>query len=173
MDKTSGNQHGQEQECNNNRQSMIEAMIPAGLTGQIRDKARDALMVAMTILGMSRMDILDRIQEIARENGLTPQSARAWLLFVKEMQDRTQAVGDKVAARGTQRTYHQTLGYTKGEDTRTLALGAAFTHGVEKAASKMRTDLNRETGHNAGSISGKNGVFSYDQVVDGWAGQGD
>jgi hypothetical protein len=37
----------------------------------------------------------------------------------------------------------------------------------------MRTDLNRETGDHANSISGKNGVFSYDQVVDGWGGPGE
>jgi len=180
MDKTSGNQHGQEQESNNNRQSMIEAMIPAGLTGQIRDKARDALMTAVVILGMSRTDILEHIQEIARENGLTPQSARVWLLFSKEMQDRAQALGRQVGDQGSQRTYAEGLGYGR-KDTRTLGLGAIFRReltglGAGKegnAADDLRVELNREAGHHGDSIQGRNGAFSYDQIVDGWGGAGD
>ncbi len=177
MDKTSDNssEQGQEQE---NRQRSIEAMIPAGLTGQIRDKARDALMTATVILGMSRTDIQDCIQEIAKENGLTPQSARVWLLFNKEMQDRAQAVGREVGNKGKAKTFSQTMGYGKN-DTQTLGLGAVFRRGVtgtgigENAADDMRAELNREAGHHAGSISGKSGVFSYDQMVDGWGKGGD
>ena len=177
MDKHGDNssEQGQEQE---NRERTIESMIPPGLTGQIRDKARDALMTAMVVLNMSRTDILDCIQEIAKENGLTPQSARVWLLFNKEMQDRAQAVGREVGNKGKAKTFSQTMGYGKN-DTQTLGLGAAFRRGVtgtgigENAADDMRAELNREAGHHAGSISGKSGVFSYDQMVDGWGKGGD
>ena len=177
MDKTSGNQ--------NENSSNIEAMIPAGLTGQIRDKARDALMTATVILGMSRTDILDRIQDLAKENGLTPQSARVWLLFSKEMQDQARAVGQRVGDQGSRNTFAQDLGYkqvrgnrTTLGDTATLGLGAVFRRGAtgtgigENAADDMRVELNHEAGHHANSISGKNGAFSYDQMVDGWGGAG-
>ena len=183
MDKTSGNSNeqasekGQEHE---NRQSIIESMIPPGLSGQIRDKARDALMTATVILGMSRTDIQDCIQEIAKENGLTPQSARVWLLFNKEMQDRAQAVGTQVGNEGKKKTFSQNLGYDKN-DNKTLGLGAVFRREVTglgagkkgNAADDMRAELNREAGHHADSISGKGGVFSYDQMVDGWGKGGD
>ncbi|OCB03102.1 hypothetical protein BBC27_09645 [Acidithiobacillus ferrivorans] len=177
MDKTNGNssEKGQEHE---NRQRMIDAMIPAGLTGQIRDKARDALMTATVILGMSRTDILDHIQELAKENGLTPQSARVWMLFVKEMQDKAQAVGREVGDKGSRSTFSNGLGYSKG-DTRTIGLGAVFTRevtgtGIGKSAKgDMRKELNDEAGHHMNSIQGRHGVFSYDQMVDGWGTGGD
>ena len=181
MDKTSGDEQASEKEQEHeNRQSIIDAMIPAGLTGQIREKSRDALMTAMVILGMSRTDIQDCIQEIAKENGLTPQSARVWLLFSKEMQDRAKAVGSEVGEKGKKNTFSQNLGYGRN-DTQTLGLGAVFRREVTglgagkkgNAADDMRVELNREAGHHASSISGKGGVFSYDQLVDGWGRGGD
>ena len=173
MDKTGGNLNEQANEKHKNRQSIIESMIPPGLSGQIRDKARDALMTAMVILGMSRTDIQDCIQEIAKENGLTPQSARVWLLFGKEMSDRAQAVGTQVGNEGRKKTFSQNLGYGRN-DTQTLGLDAVFRRGAtgtgigKDAADDMRAELNREAGHHANSLSGKGGVFSYDQMVDGW-----
>lgn len=179
MDKNSGNssEKGQEQE---NRQSIIESMIPPGLTGQIRDKARDALRTAMVILGMSRTDIQDCIQEIAKENGLPPQTARVWLLFSKEIQDRARAVGTQVGNEGKRGTFSQGLGYDRN-DAQTLGLDAVFRREVTglgagkkgNAADDMRVELNREAGHHANSLSGKGGVFSYDQLVDGWGKGGD
>ncbi|WP_428946879.1 hypothetical protein ACQUQQ_08705 [Acidithiobacillus ferrooxidans] len=181
MDKTSGNPNGngkeQEREKQEDRQRIIDAMIPAGLTGQIREKARDAAMTAMMILGMSRTDILDRVQEIARENGLTPQSARAWLLFGKEIQDKATDVGRDVGDKGSRRTFATALGYGK-HDTGTIGLGAVFRREVtgtgigKNAADDMRRDLNREAGHHGDSIGGRKGAFSYDQMVDGWGGGG-
>ena len=182
MDKTSGNQHEktEKEQEHENRQSIIESMIPPGLSGQIRDKARDALMTAMVILVMSRTDIQDCIQDIAKENGLTPQSSRVWLLFSKEMQDRAQAVGTQVGNEGKQNTFSQNLGYGKN-DNKTLGLGAMFRRAVTglgagkkgNAADDMRVELNREAGDHVDSISGKGGVFSYDQLVDGWGKGGD
>lgn len=179
MDKTISTSNEKEQE-HQNRQSIIEAMIPAGLAGQIRDKARDALMTATVILGMGRTDILDHIQELAKENGLTPQSARAWLLFSKEMQDQAQAVGHEVGTKGSQRTFSHGLGYNR-EDTGTIGLDAVFRREVTgigagkkgNAGDDMRVELNREAGHHGDSIQGRRGAFSYDQMVDGWgAGMG-
>lgn len=176
MDKHSDNAEKEQEQ--KDRERTIESMIPPGLTGQIRDKARDALMTAMVILNMSRTDILDHIQEIAKENGLTPQSARVWLLFSKEMNDRAQAVGSEVGSKGKQRTFSHELGYGKN-DTQTLGLGAAFRRGVtgggigKDAADDMRRGLNREAGHHGDSIRGRKGAFSYDQLVDGWGKGGD
>lgn len=178
MDKSNGNLSKKEQE-HENRQRMIDAMIPAGLTGQIRDKARDALMTATVILNMSRTDILERIQELAKENGLTPQSARVWLLFSKEMQDQAKAVGRDAGDKGSRRTFAQGLGYSR-DDTRTLGLGAVFRREVtgkgigksKSAVGDMRRELNREAGHHMDSIQGRHGAFSYDQMVDGWASAG-
>jgi hypothetical protein len=179
MDKTIGTSNEKEQE-HQNRQSIIEAMIPAGLAGQIRDKARDALMTATVILGMGRTDILDHIQELAKENGLTPQSARAWLLFSKEMQDQAQSVGREVGGKGSQRTFSHGLGYNRG-DAGTIGLDAVFRREVTgigagkkgNAGDDMRVELNREAGHHGDSIQGRRGAFSYDQMVDGWgAGMG-
>ena len=172
-----GNSSEKEQE-HKNRQTMIDAMIPAGLTGQIRDKARDALMTAMVILGMSRTDILDRIQGLAKENGLTPQSARVWLLFSKEMRDKGQAVGHDVGDKGSRGTLFTGLGYKRG-DSKSLGLGAVFRREVtgvgigEDAADDMRRELNREAGHHGDSIQGRHGAFSYDQLMDGWGTGGD
>ncbi|MBU2720564.1 hypothetical protein HF563_14585 [Acidithiobacillus ferridurans] len=155
----------------------IEALIPAGLTGQIRDKARDALMTATVILGMSRTDILDRIQELAKENGLPPQSARVWLLFSKEMQDQAKVVGQRVGDQGSQRTYAQNLGYGK-DDKMALGLDVTFRRGLtgdglgKSAAGDLRREMNREAGHHVDSIGGRHGVFSFDQMVDGWNGAG-
>ncbi len=179
MDKDNGNSSEKEQE-HQNRQLMIDAMIPAGLTGQIRDKARDALMTATVILGMSRTDILDRIQELAKENGLTPQSARIWLLFSKEMQDQAQSVGRQVGDRGAKKTFSGDLGYNRDKTT-TIGLGAVFRREVTgigagkkgNAADDMRVELNREAGHHGDSIQGRRGAFSYDQMVDGWGTGGD
>lgn len=177
MDKTNADQNEKEQE-HKNRQRMIDAMIPAGLTGQIRDKARDALMTATVILNMSRTDILDRIQELAKENGLTPQSARVWLLFDKEMQDRAKAVGREVGDKGSARSLSKGLGYSRN-DVGTLGLGAAFRREVtgtgigSGAADDMRRELNREAGHHGDSLQGRHGAFSYDQLMDGWGTGGD
>ncbi|MBU2855923.1 hypothetical protein HF289_03225 [Acidithiobacillus ferrooxidans] len=161
----------------NENSSNIEAMIPVGLTGQIRDKARDALVTASVILGMSRTDILDRIQELSKENGLTPQSARVWLLFAKEVQDQSQSVGRQIGNKGSQRTYAHDLGYRRA-DIKTLGLGAVFRREVtgtgmgKNAVDDMRRELNREAGHHGDSVGGRHGAFSYDQMVDGWGGAG-
>lgn len=177
MDKANGNSGEKERE-HKNRQRMIDTMIPAGLTGQIRDKARDALMTAMVILNMSRVDILDRIQELAKENGLTLQSARVWMLFGKEVQDRAKVVGREVGDKGSGRTLSQGLGYSRN-DAMTLGLGAVFRREVtgtgigENAADDMRRELNHEAGHHGDSIKGRNGAFSYDQLMDGWGAGGD
>ncbi|MGC9217527.1 hypothetical protein [Acidithiobacillus sp.] len=177
MDNDNGNSSEKEQE-HKNRQRMIDTMIPAGLTGQIRDKARDALMTATVILGMSRMDILDRIQELAKENGLTPQSARVWLLFDKEIQDRAKTVGREVGDKGSARSLSKGLGYSRN-DLGTLGLGAAFRREVtgtgigSGAADDMRRELNREAGHHGDSLQGRHGAFSYDQLMDGWGTGGD
>jgi hypothetical protein len=178
MDKTCVDPNEKEQE-HKNRQSLVEAMIPAGLTGQIRDKARDAAMTAMVILGMSRMDIMEHVQQLALDNGLTPQSARVWLLFNKEIQDQAQSVGRQVGGKGSRHTYAQGLGYSRN-DTKTIGLGAVFRRAVTgigagkkgSAVDDMRVEMNREAGHHGDSIQGRNGAFSYDQMVDGWTGTG-
>lgn len=174
MDKTSGGSNEREQGWED-RQRSIDAMIPAGLTGQVREKARDALMTATVILGMSRTDILDRVQDLAKENGLTTQSARVWLLFAKETQDLAQSAGRQIGSEGTRRTLAPSLGYDR-DDVTTLGLGAVFRREVTgkgigtSAADDLRRELNREAGHHMDSIQGRNGVLSYDQIADGWAG---
>lgn len=167
MDKERGNESGID----------VEDLIPRGLTGPIRDKARDALVTATVILQMGRTDILDRIQELAKENGLTPQSARVWLLFSKDLQDRAQELGREAGVAGTQKTFSRDLGYSKA-DAGALGLDAVFRRNLtqtgigESPADDLRKEMNREAGHHGDSVGGRNGAFSYDQMVDGWTGAG-
>ncbi|MBN6740609.1 hypothetical protein JKG47_08725 [Acidithiobacillus sp. MC6.1] len=193
----------------------LEKIIPAGLSGQIREKALDAAVLASSLLHMSKEDIVDRVAEIAKEHGIEPASGRTWMLFYKDVNERVktskeiigiaqepgaQVLGvgreaDRYRARKAderQAAHHvpipsMTMPGVTGvaylaETDLTKARAAAAARGDDLAtdalnkkdalAKAVRKQFSAEVGSHANSQSGRNGVYSRDQLADGWTGRG-
>ncbi|EGQ60419.1 hypothetical protein GGI1_00310 [Acidithiobacillus sp. GGI-221] len=65
--------------------AMVETLVPAGLTGAIREKAVDAMFLSISVLHMSLADVQRRIQEIAMVHHPWT-SPQVWLKFHREAQ---------------------------------------------------------------------------------------
>ncbi len=167
--------------------TMIEtlALVPAGLTGAIRVKAIDAMFLSIGVLHMSLEDVQRRIQEIARIHHQPPDSPKVWLKFNREVQvlssmrdpvkdmagrlppkDRSEFLASVSIAK-------KVLGYTN-EDVKEL-LSVVQMGNVNNpigAAIAFSAGISGEVGDHANSVSGRNGVYSWDQKATGWGGDG-
>lgn len=150
----------------------MEKLVPAALTGPVREKAVDAALLAIGLLQMSKQDVTDRVAEIAREHGVEPASPKAWLSFYKECKEKLAT--DKNLTKLSNSFSAQKLDLGKGADRdHARRLGSAMKPGVmgvawEAAVSGERAEtiLNRDVGSHADSPAGMNGVFSLDASID-------
>ena len=70
----------------NASKAMVETLVPAGLTGVVREKAIDAMFLSISVLHMSLEDVQRRIQEIAMVHHQPLDSPQVWLKFNREVQ---------------------------------------------------------------------------------------
>lgn len=164
---------------------LVETLVPAGLTGAIREKAVDAMFLSLGVLHMSMEDVQQRIREIAAVHHQPPDSPQVWLKFHREIRalyltrDPVKDLADQLQPKersgflASVATAKKTLGYSP-EDVKSL-LGVAWRGNVNDpsgAAQAFSAGVSGEVGDHANSVSGRNGVHSWDQKATGWGGGG-
>jgi hypothetical protein len=68
-------------------QSDEKDVVPESMNSAVAEKAKEAVLLAMTILGMSRTDVVDTYNHLARQNdvavGTELDSSKVWLKFYR------------------------------------------------------------------------------------------
>ncbi len=171
----------------------LEKIIPAGLSGPIREKAMDAAALATSLLHMSAHDVVDRVAEIAKEHGIDPASGRTWMLFYKDVNERiktskeiigvAQEPGAQVLGIGREADQYRARRANERSAAHHVPLPSITIPGVTgvayMAATEEAGDLGKgarklfseEVGSHGNSQSGRNGVYSWDQLATGWRGR--
>lgn len=167
------------------RKAMVETLVPAGLTGAIREKAIDAMFLSLSVLHMSLEDVQRRIQEIAIAHHQPLDSPRVWLKFNREVRalalthDPVKDLADQLTAKDRPKflasvaAAKKTLGYSN-EDVRALLKVVTLSNlgDPASAAKAFSNGVSSEIGDHANSVSGRNGVYSWDQKATGWGNDG-
>ncbi|MBU2771596.1 hypothetical protein [Acidithiobacillus caldus] len=170
----------------------LEKIIPAGLTGPIRDKALDAALLANSLLHMSKEDIVNRVAEIAKEHGIDPTAGKSWILFYRDVNERLKhsellgRIAKEPGAEALGIGYEADQYRARKSDERSAAhntpspsMTIPDVTGVAYIAAQgqdgdlveaVRKEFSAEIGSHADSMSGRNGVFSWDQLATGWTG---
>jgi hypothetical protein len=169
----------------NANKAMVETLVPAGLTGVVREKAIDAMFLSISVLHMSLEDVQRRIQEIAMVHHQSLDSPQVWLKFNREVQalsltrDPVKDLAGRLPPKerseflASVSTAKKVLGYSP-EDVKEL-LSVVQMGNVNNpigAASAFSAGISGEVGEHANSVSGRNGVYSWDQKATGWGGDG-
>ncbi|MDA8153637.1 MAG: hypothetical protein M0003_13185 [Acidithiobacillus sp.] len=166
-------------------QDLVETLVPAGLTGAVREKAIDAMFLSISVLHMSLEDIQRRIQEVAMVHHQPLDSPKVWLSFYREVQalsltrDPVKDLGDQLPPKeranfsASVATARHTLGYS-AEDVRSLVgvVQRGSPYDPSAAAAAFSAGVSGEVGDHANSVSGRNGVYSWDQKATGWGSDG-
>jgi hypothetical protein len=165
--------------------AIVENLVPPGLVGVVREKAIDAMRLSIGVLHMSLDDVQQRVREIAREHQLPYDSPKVWLKFSREidkkleMHDPVEDIADKLQPsdrarfRASVQMSRDKLGYSRDDVRARLESAQIDNPGDPTAAARaFAKSVSVEVGNNANSVSGTNGVMSYDQMVTGW-GQSD
>ena len=166
-------------------QDLVETLVPAGLTGVVREKAIDAMFLSISVLHMSLEDVQRRIQEIAMVQHQPLDSPKVWLSFNREvhalslMRDPVKDLADQLPPKeranfsASVATARHTLGYS-AEDVRSLVglVQRGNPYDPSAAAAAFSAGVSGEVGDHANSVSGRNGVYSWDQKATGWGSDG-
>ncbi|MHB0888775.1 hypothetical protein [Acidithiobacillus sp.] len=163
--------------------AMVETLVPAGLTGAVREKAIDAMFLSISVLHMSLEDVQRRIREIAMVHHQPLDSPQVWLKFNREVQalsltrDPVMDLAGRLPPKdrsgflASVATAKKVLGYSP-EDVKEL-LSVAWMGNVNDpvgAAMAFSEGISGEVGDHANSVSGRNGIYSWDQKATGWRG---
>ncbi|MCR2830785.1 hypothetical protein NR402_10910 [Acidithiobacillus ferrooxidans] len=165
--------------------AMVETLVPAGLTGVVREKAIDAMFLSISVLHMSLEDVQRRIQEIAMVHHQPLDSPQVWLKFNREVQalsltrDPVKDLADQLPPKerseflASVSTAKKVLGYSP-EDVKELlsVVQMGNVNDPAGAAKAFSEGISGEVGDHANSVSGRNGVYSWDQKATGWGGDG-
>jgi hypothetical protein len=169
----------------NASKAMVETLVPAGLTGAVREKAIDAMFLSISVLHMSLGDVQRRIHEIAMDHHQPLDSPKVWLKFNREVQalsltsDPVKDLADRLPTDvrlkfvASVSTAKKILGYSP-EDVRGLlsVVQMGNVNDPVGAAKAFAEGVSGEVGDHANSVSGRNGVYSWDQNATGWGGDG-
>ena len=169
----------------NASKAMVETLVPAGLTGVVREKAIDAMFLSISVLHMSLEDVQRRIQEIAMVHHQPLDSPQVWLKFNREVQalsltrDPVKDLADRLPREersdflASVSTAKKVLGYSP-EDVKELlsVVQMGNVNNPSGAAKAFSEGISGEVGDHANSMSGRNGVYSWDQKATGWGGGG-
>ena len=169
----------------NASKAMVETLVPAGLTGVVREKAIDAMFLSISVLHMSLEDVQRRIQEIATVHHQPLDSPQVWLKFNREVQalsltrDPVKDLADRLPPKERSEflasvcTAKKVLGYSP-EDVKELlsVVQMGNVNDPVGAAKAFSEGISGEVGDHANSVSGRNGVYSWDQKATGWGGDG-
>lgn len=109
-----------------NEKDWIEHLVPAALTGQLREKALDATRLAVTIFHMSPDDVAEAIGRVAQDRGVLVNSPKAWIGFYRDVVGQMDAVGQEVTGSRLGAVGNR-LGYTSAE-TKALYQSGVFEH---------------------------------------------
>ena len=164
---------------------MVETLVPAGLTGVVREKAIDAMFLSISVLHMSLEDVQRRIQEIAMVHHQPLDSPQVWLKFNREVQalsltrDPVKDLAGRLPPKerseflASVSTAKKVLGYSP-EDVKELlsVVQMGNVNDPSGAAKAFSEGISGEVGDHANSVSGRNGVYSWDQKATGWGGDG-
>ena len=168
------------------RQDLVETLVPAGLTGAVREKAIDAMFLSISVLHMSLEDVQRRIREIAMVQHQPLDSPKVWLSFNREVQalavmrDPVRDLADRLPSEEERSrflaavlTAKKALGYSL-EDVKALlnVVQMGNPDDVLAAAEAFSAGVSSEVGDHANSVSGRNGVYSWDQKATGWGSDG-
>ncbi|OCX75543.1 hypothetical protein [Acidithiobacillus thiooxidans] len=166
-------------------QDLVETLVPAGLTGAVRERAIDAMFLSISVLHMSMEDVQRRIREIAMVQHQPLDSPKVWLSFNREVRalsltrDPVKDLADQLPPReradfsASVATARHTLGYS-AEDVRSLVglVQRGNPHDPSAAAAAFSAGVSGEVGDHVNSVSGRNGVYSWDQMATGWGSDG-
>ena len=169
----------------NASKAMVETLVPAGLSGVVREKAIDAMFLSISVLHMSLEDVQRRIQEIAMVHHQPLDSPQVWLKFNREVQalsltrDPVKDLADQLPPKerseflASVSTGKKVLGYSP-EDVKELlsVVQMGNVNDPVGAAKAFSEGISGEVGDHANSVSGRNGVYSWDQKATGWGGDG-
>ena len=169
----------------NASKALVETLVPAGLTGAVREKAIDAMFLSISVLHMSLEDVQRRIQEIAMVHHQPLDSPQVWLKFNREVQalslmrDPVKDLAHRLPPKeqsaflASVSTAKKVLGYSP-EDVKELlrVVQMGNVNNPIGAASAFSAGISGEVGDHANSVSGRNGVYSWDQKATGWGGDG-
>ncbi len=167
----------------NASKALVETLVPAGLTGAVREKAIDAMFLSISVLHMSLEDVQRRIQEIAMVHHQPLDSPQVWLKFNREVQalslmrDPVKDLADRLppqeqsAFLASVSTAKKILGYSPEDVKELLSVVQMGNVNDPIGAAKAFTEgVSGEVGDHANSVSGRNGVYSWDQKATGWGG---
>ena len=166
-------------------QDLVDTLVPAGLTGAVREKAIDAMFLSISVLHMSLEDVQRRIREIAMVQHQPLDSPKVWLSFNREVQalsltrDPVKDLAGRLPPKGRSEflasvsTAKKVLGYSP-EDVKELlsVVQMGNVNDPVGAAKAFSEGISGEVGDHANSVSGRNGVYSWDQKATGWGGAG-
>ena len=170
---------------NSTSKALVETLVPAGLTGAVREKAIDAMFLSISVLHMSLEDVQRRIQEIAMVHHQPLDSPQVWLKFNREVQalsltrDPVKDLAGRLPPKerseflASVSTAKKVLGYSP-EDVKELlsVVQMGNVNDPVGAAKAFSEGISGEVGDHANSVSGRNGVYSWDQKATGWGGDG-
>ena len=170
---------------NSTSKALVETLVPAGLTGAVREKAIDAMFLSISVLHMSLEDVQRRIQEIAMVHHQPLDSPQVWLKFNREVQalsltrDPVKDLAGRLPPKerseflASVSTAKKVLGYSP-EDVKELlsVVRMGNVNDPSGAAKAFSEGISGEVGDHANSVSGRNGVYSWDQKATGWGGDG-
>ncbi len=165
--------------------AMVETLVPAGLTGVVREKAIDAMFLSISVLNMSLEDVQRRIQEIAMAHHQPLDSPQVWLKFNREVQalsltrDPVKDLAGRLPPKerseflASVSTAKKVLGYSPEDVKELLSVVQMGNVNDQSGAAKAFSEgVSGEVGDHANSVSGRNGVYSWDQRATGWGGDG-